>query len=432
MRIVRAGTAGVVLLAAMAAGVATAPAAMAAQQEIASSGPLTRIIISDLLNCQVARQGDSQFEFFPGGQEIGACTTQIRVGDTTYGPDQIPAGNNPTPFTAVSQSAVTGTGSDSDPFRITTVVAVGDTGLRLTEVDTYSPGRESYRTDVTVTNDGQSSLSGIIYRAGDCFLQDSDSGFGRGPAGSQGEVSCVGINDAGDGPGDRIEQFFPLTDGSSYIEDSFRTVWDLVAAGQPFPNTSEDDVRQDNGAGLSWLFSLAAGQSATYSNLLLFSPEGRGALSMTKTADDSSVPAGSQDGYDIVITNPNNTAATLDSVTDRLPAGFTYREGTTTGAAEPMVTGQDLVFAGPLTVPANGTLTISFGVTVSSTPGSYDNSAEADGGNDSVAGTGPTATIEVTDGQPEPVIAEAPVAVLLPLVAAGLLAVLVRRRILST
>ena len=46
------------------------------------------------------------------------------------------------------------------------------------EVDTYVAGQESYRTDVTLTNSGGAPATGVIYRAGDCYLQESDTGFG--------------------------------------------------------------------------------------------------------------------------------------------------------------------------------------------------------------------------------------------------------------
>ena len=45
--------------------VLAAPALHAAQVEITSPGPLTRVIISDELNCQVAHRDDASFEFFP-------------------------------------------------------------------------------------------------------------------------------------------------------------------------------------------------------------------------------------------------------------------------------------------------------------------------------------------------------------------------------
>ena len=164
---------------------------------ITSAGPLTNIILSNELNCQVNHTGDAAAEFF-GGTPIGACATLIATGGTLYGPSLIPAGGSATPrttFTEVSQSAVTGTGTAGDPFSVVTVVDAGATGLRLTETDTYVVGTETYRTDVQVSNAGNSSQSFVLYRAGDCFLQGSDAGFGD--LLPSGQVGCHASDDGG-------------------------------------------------------------------------------------------------------------------------------------------------------------------------------------------------------------------------------------------
>jgi len=98
-------------------------------------------------------------------------------------------------------------------------------------------------------------------------------------------------------------------------------------------------------------------------------------------------------GYTITISNPNSAASTLNSITDTLPAGFTYTPGSSTGAttADPTIAASTLTWAGPIAVPPGGTAVLHFGVTVSSTPGTYTNQATADGGADTVVGTGPTA-----------------------------------------
>ena len=105
----------------------------------------------------------------------------------------------------------TGTGAVGDPYRVVTVVDLGTSGLRLTETDSYIVGQESYRTDVQVSNTGGASRDVILYRAGDCFLQNSDFGFGAVNAGT-GAVTCLEATNSTT-PGTRIEQFFPITPG---------------------------------------------------------------------------------------------------------------------------------------------------------------------------------------------------------------------------
>ena len=306
-----------------------------ADQTISSAGPLTSIAITSDLNCAVNHAADTEGEFFADT----ACATQIAVGGTVYGPASIPAGNSPTPFTPVSQTPVAGTGTSADPFRITTVVDVGTTGLRITQTDSYVVGEESYRTDVQVANTGGAAQSVTVYRAGDCFLQNSDLGFGRvdpTPAGNA--VACVAVADPDattPAPGSRIEQWLPITPGSHYYHARYSEVWGQVASALAFPDTCRCADYIDNGAGLSWDLTIAAGGSTSVSHLTTFSPTGNLPLTMAKTADQASVAAGAADGYTITVTNSTNAAVPLTSVTDTLPAGFSYVAGSSTGLTTP-------------------------------------------------------------------------------------------------
>ena len=384
------------------------PLVAAASASITSAGPLTNITISDQLNCAVNHTGDTDGEFYGNT----ACATEIAVGGAIYGPSSIPAGNNPGGYTPVSQSGVTGSGTSGNPYKLVTVVDVGTTGLRITEADSYVVGQEAYRTEVQVTNTGTQAQSAILYRGGDCYLQNSDYGWGSigSPAGA---VACVAGTETT--PGLRIEQWIPLTAGSQYFEAGYGTVWAAMSAKTNFPNTCECTTYEDNGAGLSWALAIPAGQSRTVSHLTNFSPTGNLALSMTKTADQGTVSAGAQDGYTITVSNPNTSAVPLASISDTLAAGFSYVTGSTTGVTttDPTVSpqvpgpGETLSWVGPFTVPAAsgstpGAVTLHFKVSVSSTPGLYYDNATADGGNFTVIATGDTAPVTVTAPPPTP------------------------------
>ena len=249
------------------------PAAVAvaynSSQKIVSSGPLTRVEITDLLNCGVAHVNDEDPEFY----RDFACGTFVSVGEQLFGPANVPAGgmSNRTAFTPVSQSAVTGEGTQESPFRIVTEVRLGDTGLSIRETDSYVVGTELYRTDVRIYNSG-AARDVIVYRAGDCYLQESDDGYGR--AGPGGAIACIGVDPQTGGPSPRIEQWRPVTPGSSYYEAGYSEVWSWINSRRPFPNTCECDQLQDNGAGLSWSVNVPAGGETTVSHSLLFSPEG--------------------------------------------------------------------------------------------------------------------------------------------------------------
>ena len=220
---------------------------------------------------------------------------------------------------------MTGTRTAVDPFTIVTVVSLGAGALRISETDSYVVGEESYRADVTVTNLGETPRTAILYRAGDCFLQNSDAGFGSADP-STGAVSCVAGVDDGNGnivPGPRIEQWFPLSAGSHYLENNYSNVWAAIGAQTSFTDSCVQCATYvDNGAGLSWDLTLPIGASATRSHLTVFSPLGRAPLSTTKTADSAAAASGGTDGYTITIHNPNTQAVSLDAITDTLPDGF--------------------------------------------------------------------------------------------------------------
>ena len=272
----RAWTAAATLVATAALA---APATAAVPfKDIVSSGPLTSVALGDELSCQVAYSGDARLELFPSASKPGDCGTLVFVGGTLYAPnfsahDASAAsgiGTN-TAFTPVSQSAVSGAGTAASPFKVTTVADAGASGVRITQVDSYITGQESYRTDTTVQNTGGAPAAGILYRAGDCYLQENDTGFGFVDA-AAGAVGCS-IN-ANNSPPGRIEQWFPITGGNQFMEGTYSEVWSHISTHTPFPNTTRAAENLDNGAGISWSFSLAGGASATYAHYTTFSPRG--------------------------------------------------------------------------------------------------------------------------------------------------------------
>jgi uncharacterized repeat protein (TIGR01451 family) len=365
---------------------------------IGSGGPLTDITITTDLNCAVQHTGDSSGEWYGGT----ACGTLVSAAGTLYGPAYIPAGGGATgalgytAFTPVSQTGPTGTGTSGDPLKVVTVVALGTSGLKVTETDSYVIGQETYRTDVQLAKTGGTPVPVIIYRAGDCFLQDSDYGLG---VVSGSTVTCKAL--PGSPNPDRIEQLLPLTGGSHYYEAGYNEVWERIGSQLAFPDTCACADQIDNGEGLSWSSTLAAGAATTVSNLTVFSPVGAEPQQVTKTADIASVNQGASDGYTITVENPGAVPATLSSISDTLPAGFTYTPGSSSGATttDPSVNASTLTWSGPFTVPAAnanpGSISLHFNVTVSSISGTYLNSATGAGQGLTVIGSGPTAPVHV-------------------------------------
>lgn len=384
---------------------------------ITSGGPLTRILTTGDLNCGVNHVDDESPEFF----NDTACGTLLVVGGVLYGPEDIPAGDDARPrtqWTPISQSGGAGT---ETPHQIRTEVAAGQSGVHLLQTDTYIPGEERYTTrldvffalgppDVVRTLE-VGPVPVRLYRAGDCFLANDDRGFGSVDP-EAGAVGCVGFVPGSSPPtrSERIEEFRPLTAGSRYYEAHYYEVWSRIGAREPFPNTCRCDELIDNGAGLSWDFTLAPGQQVTQAHLLTFSPDASRRPNVEKTADNPTSPPGGRNGYIITIQNPTSNTVTVTSVTDTLAAGFSYVPGSTTGLTtdDPVINGNQLEWRisaehePPPTVRPGGTRTLSFGVTVSTEPGTYTNSAGAAFSGYPMDSTGETAPITVVPGSTSP------------------------------
>ena len=258
-----------------------ASGAFAAQRIITNpSGPLTNIYLNDGLGCQVNQAGELPSEFY-GGTNPGACGTFLAApagaGATVYGP-AVPAGNFTTEFTPISQTALQGSGTDSDPYTVRTVVDVAATGLRITQVDSHIVGKQFYTTRIMVRNLSASGQQAVLYHAGDCRLEGSDTGYGTYDAGTGG-VFCAENPD--NSPRGRILGFVPIGGGSHYVEGNYGSVWDYVD-GSVYPDSCDCGTLQDNGAGLSWPITVPVGAVVTRS-LVTFSAD----MTPPETAVDS-------------------------------------------------------------------------------------------------------------------------------------------------
>lgn len=375
----------VVATATLTGGLVALDASAAAAASITSAGPLTQVGVGTTLNCSANHVGDSAGEFFGGT----SCGTFTIVDGVLYGPFL------GTAYTPVSQTGPTGAGTAGDPYKIVTVVDAGTTGIRITQTDTYTTGLESFRTDVALANTSGATRTVRVYRAADCYLQDSDSGYGALDTGT-GAVACT----TGLAPGARIEQWFPITAGSHAFESFYGTVYNRITSQLAFDDTCGCTTLQDNGAGLSWDATVTAGTTKTFSSLITFSPLGILPLSMSIAPDAASVPASTNAGYTIGVHNPNPGAVVLASLSDVLPASFTYVPGSTTGltSANPTVgSGNTLIWAGPLSVPGGGDASLHFSANVGATTGTFTSSASAtNSGGYTIVPTGPDGAVTVT------------------------------------
>src|SRR5438034_225684 len=99
-------------------------------------------------------------------------------------------------------------------------------------------------------------------------------------------------------------------------------------------------------------------------------------VTLTLTADAATVSADSATGYTATLRNPNSVPVNVSYLSASLPSGFSYRQGSTSGAitSDPTVEnyeGLSLSWQGPGDVPAHETKRMHFGVTAPTALGSY-------------------------------------------------------------
>ena len=174
-------------------------------------------------------------------------------------------------YTPVSQSGVSGQGTAASPFKVTTVAVAGRSGVRISQVDSYVIGQESYRSDVTIINTGRVPVGGHPVPRRRLLHAGLRHGL-RVRRRAARAVGCAA--NAENKPAARIVQWYPITGASQYMEGRYAEIWTNIVSHQPFPNTTRATEAVDNGAGISWSFALSRGAQATYSHHTIFSPRG--------------------------------------------------------------------------------------------------------------------------------------------------------------
>lgn len=235
--------------------------------QITSPGPISDIYLGNELSCQVKLSQDPTFSYFPPNTAPADCGTflQIEPAAPVYSPnfsahdDTAASAAQGTPWTPVSQSGVTGSGTSADPFAVTTTVAAAATNVQVRETYSYVSGSRSYSFRITVINNNPAPRNVDLYHAADCYLAGSDFGYGFFDA-STGGVFCT--ENPSNNPAGRLLGFAPGSTPARYIESFYNTVWNNTD-GADYNNTVEADSFQDNGVGLQWKLAVPANGSTT-------------------------------------------------------------------------------------------------------------------------------------------------------------------------
>ena len=246
-----------------------------AHQDISSDGPLTNVYLGNELSCQVHHGADVDHEMFPTSIAPADCGTLLAVGGVLYAPDffshdgtAVLALGTWTPFTQVSQSGVTGSGTAADPFTVVTVADAGATGLRITQTDTHVSGTDTYRSDIAVENTSATSRDILLYRGARCFLADSSISFGVADPVTH-AVGCS--RTANNVPPGRVLRWSPVTPIDHYMEGDFRAVWTAIGARTNLPDTCQCTTGRTAGAAINWQRTIAPGATVTLSHLTTLS-----------------------------------------------------------------------------------------------------------------------------------------------------------------
>ena len=192
----------------------------------------------------------------------------IVLSSTVWGPEQVPAGNPVNLYTPIGQPTLTGDGSPGNPWVVTAVLGVGNTGLQLTQRTIYVNGQERVRNEWSLCNAGPNILPGVhIFHAADLYTTGDDAGYGYYDA-STGAIG--GYNRFRT----LYQVFVPVNPSDKYQEDVYRNIWDAIGStagpGLGFQNSYLPDTYIDNGAGLEWIRSFDTGQCVTLADYLSF------------------------------------------------------------------------------------------------------------------------------------------------------------------
>jgi uncharacterized repeat protein (TIGR02543 family) len=182
---------------------------------------------------------------FYGGNAEGVF---IWVNGAVYGAGYVPAGQTTNAYTWVGNS-LSGSGTSGNPWKATTLVDVGNSGLRLQQEIRYVNG-ESYVTySWRVSNTTNTSITYTLFHAADLWTDNNDYGYGYYDA-STGAIG--GYN----GSHTFYQYFQPITAASHYFEGYYSDTWQRIGSisgqGLGFNDTYLPNNYIDNSAGLQW------------------------------------------------------------------------------------------------------------------------------------------------------------------------------------
>lgn len=196
----------------------------------------------------------------------------VRTGGVLYAPaySTHPSGSATgslgayTAYSGRTISAVTGTGTAADPFRVVVENQLGTSGLSSRETVRYVNGDNYFSKSFTLTNNSAASQDVSIFLGGDIYLAGDDSGVPY----RQSASGSVGGSDCGT-PASYYILYIPQTPANAWTGSGYGNVWSQIAGGT-LSNTLSTTSCIDNGAALQWNRTIPAGGSTTVEALTSF------------------------------------------------------------------------------------------------------------------------------------------------------------------
>jgi hypothetical protein len=226
------------------------------------------------LACTLTTYEDLSDEFYTfADQPNDACGTFMALEGQLYGPETIPAGESLgsyTDWTPVEQT-FGGDGSTANPNTLVTTVEAGNSGVRLVETDRWTEGGSTVDTTYAISGEAGDTREVRLYRAADCYVGESDFGYGAYDPGTQ----AVGCLRSLEGSGELEEQLRPLSPaGATSTEDFYANIWSDVGSQEPLSDSCQCGEEIDDGLATSWSLGLNGLNPVTAASRFAFVPSG--------------------------------------------------------------------------------------------------------------------------------------------------------------
>ena len=229
-----------------------------------SSNPLTTYVASDLSEQVLYKPStDSYWQFNPNTSQIADSGFFAAYSGNIYGPDfgshsggtLVPT-PYPTPWTFSSQqSSPDGSGTEGDPWILSTIVNSADLSLQVKQKVSYVQGDKEVKFTWIINNNSGGQLNCVFTHAAAMYMQGDGTSSG---CYDYATGAVVAYNQAGNW----YEQLMPvpILSASAYEMNDYDTIWGNIIGGPGLDNTINPNYILQ-AAGLQWNVNLPVGQT---------------------------------------------------------------------------------------------------------------------------------------------------------------------------